>query len=118
MLTEKFQATAKNILVTHRKKLLCLWLRSPDHVKNLSGRSSTIQEEDALWFGLDNHILPKKLQIDDIETQIEKLFYFISKKNKLIDNNFKDKARFMFKKFLMLVREFVLTPKMQLFTVP
>ena len=64
MLTEKFQATAKNILVTHRKKLIRLWLRerhkSPDCVKNLSSRNLTIKE-DALQFGLDKHILPKKL---------------------------------------------------------
>ena len=64
MLTEKFQATAKNILVTHKKKLLRLWLRerrkSRDCVKNLSSRSLTIEEENALRFGLDNHILPKK----------------------------------------------------------
>ena len=63
MLTEKFQATAKNIF-THRKKMICLWLRerrkSLDCVKNLSSRNLTI-EEDALRFGLDNHILPKKL---------------------------------------------------------
>ena len=61
MLTEKFQAAAKNILVTHRKKLLHLWSRecrtSPDCVKNLS-RSLTIEEDDTLRFGLDNHILP------------------------------------------------------------
>ena len=62
MLTEKFQATAKNIF-THRKKLICLWLRehrkSLDCVKNFS-RNLTIEEDD-LQFGLDNHILPKKL---------------------------------------------------------
>ena len=108
MLTEKFQATAMNILVTHRKKLICLWLRerrkSPDCVKNLSGRSLTIEEEDALRFGLDNHILPKKLQTDDIKAKIEKLFYFINKKNKLIDDNFKDEVKFMFKKFVNLVK--------------
>ena len=49
MLTEKFQATAKNILVTHRKKLIRLWLRerrkSPDCVKNLSSRNLTIEEK-------------------------------------------------------------------------
>ena len=96
MLTEKFQATAKNILVTHRKKLIRLWLRerrkSPDCIKNLSSRNLTIEEEDALRFGLDNHILLKKLRTDDIKAQIEKLFYFINKENKLIDDNFKDEV--------------------------
>ena len=64
ILIEKFQATAKNILVTHRKKLLRLWLRKrlefPDCVKNLNSRSLTIEEEDALRFQLDNHVLTKK----------------------------------------------------------
>ena len=58
-----FNLNAKNILVTHRKKLLRLWLRerrkSPNCVKNFSSRSLTIQEEDALQFELDNHILSK-----------------------------------------------------------
>ena len=31
---------------------------------------------------------------------MEKLFYFINKENKLIDGNFKDKVKFMFKKFV------------------
>ena len=83
--------------------LICLWLRerckSLNCVKNLSSRSITIQEENALRFGLDNHILPEKPQIDDIKTQTEELFYFINKENKLIDDNFKDQVKFMFKKF-------------------
>ena len=91
-------------MVTHRKKPISLWLRErrkcPDCVKNLSSRNLTIEEEDALRFGLDNHILPKKLLTDDIKAQIEKLFYFINKENKLIDNNFKDEVKFMFKKFV------------------
>ena len=115
MLTEKFQATAKNILVTYRKKLLLsLWLRerrkSPECVTNLSNRSLTI-EEDALRFGLDNHILPKKLQTVDIKAQIKKLFYFINKENKLIDDNFKDKVKFMFKKFVNAGKRICAHPK-------
>ena len=90
-----------------QEKLIRLWLRerrkSPDSVKNLSSRSLTI-EEDALRFEFDNHILPKKLQTDDIKAQIEKLFYFINKENKLIDDNFEDEVKFMFKKFVNLVK--------------
>ena len=115
MLTEKFQATAKNILVTYRKKLLLfLWLRerrkSPECVTNLSSRSLTI-EEDALRFGLDNHILPKKLQTDDIKAQIKKLFYFINKENEHIDDNFKDKVKFLFKKFVNAGKRICAYPK-------
>ena len=102
-------------MVTHRKKLIRLWLRerrkSPDCVKNLSSRNLTTEEEDALRFGLDNHILPKKLQTDDIKAQIEKLFYFINKENKLIDNNFKDEVKFMFKKFVNAGKRICTHPK-------
>ena len=115
ILTEKFQATAKNILATHRKKLLHFCLRerrkSSDFVKNLNSRSLTIEEEDALRFELDNHILTKKIQTDDIKAQIEKLFYFINKENKLIDNNFKDEVKFMFKKFVNADKRICTYPK-------
>ena len=110
MLTEKFQATAKNILVTHRKNCFAFG-NSPDCVKNLSSRSLTIEEEDALRLGFDNHILPKKLQTDDIKAQIEKLFNFINKENKLIDDNFKDEVKFMFKKFVIAGKRICAHPK-------
>ena len=115
ILIEKFQATAKNILATYKKKLLHLWLRerrkSSDFIKNLNSRSLTIEEEDALRFELDNHILTKKLQTDDIKAQIEKLFYFINKGNKLVDDNFKDEVKFMFKKFVNADKRICSYPK-------
>ena len=73
--------------------------------------SSGIEEEDALQFGLDNHILPKKLQTDDIKAQVEKLFYFINKENKLIDDNFKEEVKYMFKKFVNACKRICAHPK-------
>ena len=93
--------------------MIRLWLRerrkSPGCIKNLS--SNLTIEEDALRFGLDNHILPKKLRTDDIKAQIEKLFYFINKENKLIDDNFKDEVKFMFKKFVNAGKRICAHPK-------
>ena len=74
MLKERFERVLKSVLVNHRKKLLRLWIKqrnkSPKCIYNLSKRQSTIREEDALRFGLDNHILPKKLKIDDIKPRL------------------------------------------------
>ena len=53
----------------------------------------------------------QKLQTDDIKAQIEKLFYFINKENKLIDDNFKDKVKFMFKKFVNAGKRICVHPK-------
>ena len=47
-----------------RRKLMNLWIKqrdkSPDCIKNYSKRELTIAEEDALRYGLNHHILPKK----------------------------------------------------------
>ena len=46
-----------------------------------------------------------------MKAQMKKLFYFIDKENKLIDNNFKDEVKFIFKKFVNTGKRICAHPK-------
>ena len=66
----------------HNQKLLNLWLRqrarSPDCILNLSKRELSVEEKNALYRGLNHHILPKKLNPEDIKVNQEKLYKRVS----------------------------------------
>ena len=63
--------------MTHEKKLFNLWKKQaeicPVCIANYSEKRFTLQERNALRFGLNNPILPKKVQKEKINTSIEKL---------------------------------------------
>ena len=106
LLTEKFQSAANSIITTHRQKQLRLWLRqrqkSPECIINLSRKKKlTIPEEDSLRFGLDNHILPKKLKIDEIKANVEHVLSLLKANEALaIDDDTREDIKFIVKKFM------------------
>ena len=55
-------------------------LFSPDGVINLGKKELTTKEKEILRFGLDNHILPKKLKVDDIKFSVERVLYALKTK--------------------------------------
>ena len=46
---------------------------------NLSSRALTIEEEEALRYGLEHHILPAKVHADNLKVNIEKATWLASK---------------------------------------
>ena len=65
LLTRFFKSSAQQILAIHNKKLINLWkkerIRCPESVTNLSSKKLDIKQKEALRFGLNHHILPKKI---------------------------------------------------------
>ena len=65
LFNKHFKTFINNTLTAHRRKLYNLWreqrIRSPKCIVNLSNKRLSLQEEEVLRFGLDHHILPKKL---------------------------------------------------------
>ena len=63
---------------THNRKLLRLWIkqrpRSPDCLINLSQRILTIEEKNVLYRGLNHHILPVRVNGDQLRVNIERMF--------------------------------------------
>ena len=95
----------KNTIVIHKRKLAQLWIRqryrSPDYIINLSKKELTVKKKETLRFGLDNHILPRKLKVDDIKSNIEKLLYSLKTNERLnITDETRDEIKFITKKFI------------------
>ena len=108
LLNRRFQTFAKEVNEVHKKKLKKLWVqnrfRSPDCLINLSKKQLTLQEENALRCSLKHHILPKKIEHDDIKVSVEKVFHDIEMELKskeklkkedslILDNECKDKVK-------------------------
>ena len=76
LLCNRFRREEKVILERHRKKLFNLWSQqskfSPDCITNISSRKLTVQEQNALQYGLHHHILPKSFDHDQVKVNIEK----------------------------------------------
>ena len=52
-------------------------------------------------FGLDNHILPRKLKVDDTKSNIERLLYSLKTNERLnITDKTRDEIKFITKKFI------------------
>ena len=47
--------------------------RSPDCLKNLSSRILSVEDQNVLYRGLKHHILPRKVQPDQVKAEVEKL---------------------------------------------
>ena len=82
-LNEHIRGKAKEVLATHSDKLKRLWhkdrIPTPDCLINKSNRVLTIDEEEALRYGLKHHILPKSVNIHDIQTRIERTAEFVAR---------------------------------------
>ena len=89
-----------------KKKLTQLWMkqrnRSPDCVINLSKKELTFKKRETLRYGLDNHILPKKLKVDDIKSNVERVLYALKTNEGLnISDETRDEIKFAAKKFVI-----------------
>ena len=103
-ITESLKSYAILISEAHQTKLINLWrkerLRSPGIITNLSNKALTIAEQDALRFGLNHHILPRKFQENNVKANIERFIHGLKQKTKIkLDDDFKDDVKFLFKKF-------------------
>ena len=85
LLQKHFQNLVKKTQILHLQKLYDLWgqqrARSPNSIVNLSNKQLSIPEEEVLRFGLNHHILPRKIDQDTVKISLERLLYSI--KNKL-----------------------------------
>ena len=106
LLEKHFQNLINNALKSHQKKLYNLWceqrIRSPKCIINLSSKKLTLQEEEVLRFGLDHHILPRKLNLASLKVYAERLFSNIKKKLKIpfFHKDTKTKLNICFKNLL------------------
>ena len=74
--------------------------KCPECVLNLSDKKLNLREKDALKFGLNHHILPKKVQKDKLKISFEKLVYTLKRNTNIdMDNATKDDFKFLMKKF-------------------
>ena len=68
----------------HNRKLLALWLkqrpRSPDCVMNISKKRLTLEEKNVLYRGLKHHILPKRVDGERIQVEMERVYKSIMEK--------------------------------------
>ena len=87
LLTDHVKKITEKVIFNHSRKLQSLWRNqrnsAPDCIINLSNRKLTIEEEEAIRFGLDHHILPSKINIDQIRSNIEKAAYTAKKRSNL-----------------------------------
>ena len=107
LLQKSYKKLAQTVSPIHQRKLFNLWReqrqRSPNCIVNLSSMRLSIQEEDVLRFGLDHHILPRKIDKDFLKTQLEPLFYQIKRKSNIdfFNDEIKDQVKFIFQKFII-----------------
>jgi len=60
----------------------------------------TVKEQNALQFGLNHPILPKRVQKDKIKINLEKLFYSLKgNPDVAINNEIKIDVKYVFRKF-------------------
>ena len=91
------------------KKLKQLWNRnksvSPDCLINLSSKSLSICEQNVLYLGLNHHVLPKKVNEDEIKAQVERLIKGIVWNNDIsVDYDTKDEIKREVHTFVKSVR--------------
>ena len=106
--------------MVHNKKLLALWKsdrsRSPDCLLNLSSIKLSLLEENVLRLGLKHHILPNKLDENNLRVEIEKLIFNVTNEyNVVISSDFKEKLRAICKSFVSQANGLCSTRQNQLF---
>ena len=83
LLVDHVRKVTENVIINHSRKLTSLWKKqrpkAPDCIINLASKKLSIAEEEALRYGLEHHILPIKINIDQVKTNIEKLSYTATK---------------------------------------
>ena len=98
LLSDYYKELAKKVIKRHHFKLLNIWKKqrhsSPDCLKNFSSTEFSIKQQEALRFGLGNHILPPKVRPDNIKTNIERLVYSLKKNTTVLpDQESKDQVK-------------------------
>jgi len=77
LLSARYDNESKKVYDRHKKKLFHLWTSqskySPDCITDISSRGLTLQEKNALQFGLYHHILPKSFDRDQVKVNVEEL---------------------------------------------
>ena len=90
LLTSHIKKVTEKVIFNHSRKLQSLWRRqrnsAPDCIINLSDKKLTLEEEEAIRYGLEHHILPSKINIDQIRSNIEKATYTAKKRSGLQAN--------------------------------
>ena len=75
--------------------------KSPDCLLNLSNVKLSILEENALRLGLKNHILPKKVDEQNLRVEAEKIVTSISRSvNVILNLDFKEKLKSILKSYV------------------
>ena len=88
----------------HEKKLFNLWkstsrLPNSKSLLNLSDRKLSIEEQNILQFGLNHHILPPKINHDDLKADIERGVSSLYN-NKEVRNETKDEIKYSVQSFV------------------
>ena len=99
LLVARVSRASEKVIIRHSRKLQLLWRKqrpsSPDCLVNLSSKKLRIEEEEALRFGLDHHILPSKVHTDDLKVNIEKATWIASgwlQENEPVPDDFRHKV--------------------------
>ena len=75
LLSRRYSKEVKDVHERHQKKLFNLWSKqskfSPDCIRDISSRGLSIQERNALQFGLQHHIIPKSFDRTKVKVYIE-----------------------------------------------
>ena len=82
LLKKKRLTQMEEVQLTHNRKLLNLWMkqrsRSPECIINRSERKLSVEEKNVLYRGLQHHILPKRMNADQLKVNVEKLIKTIT----------------------------------------
>ena len=112
LMRNEVEKQMKKVKATHDCKLVKLWLRqrseSPDCIVNLSKRTLTVEEKNVLYRGLNHHILPIKVNGDQLRVNIERLYLKARKRENdnsetrgtMLTSFIRDEIKFMTRRFL------------------
>ena len=106
LLDKEFKRSATPHIKTHEKKLFNLWkkqsVRCPEAILNISKKRLTLKERNALRFGLNHPILPRKIEKDKMKTNIERLAFRLTNNTEThyVDEETKDEIKFLVKQFV------------------
>ena len=88
----------------HEKKLYNLWsstsrLKNSQSLINLSNRKLSIEEENILQYGLNHHILPPKIDHDELKVSVEKGVCSLYR-NKEVKSDTRDNIKYAVQSFV------------------
>ena len=77
LLNSEMKKQTEKVLNVHNKKLRNLWVEyrdnCPDCLVNLSTRELSVEETNVLYRGLNHHVLPRKVNGDQIKASVERV---------------------------------------------